>query len=167
MFRKSHCEEYSSPDEHLMELIEDLKDGIPDFLEGRSFTQHEIGLIYDMHSVICNQEKIQMGSGGGGYNGGSNGSKFAQPVPPSRGGIAVKIMWIIRIFLWMIIWLALAMFVKIMFLISGWGKLDVLPGSIRWYSYCIGRNCPGSGLLWPIGVFETWGEIPPRRPVFQ
>ncbi|KAF7878912.1 hypothetical protein EAF04_000115 [Stromatinia cepivora] len=162
MFRKSRREEYSSPDEHLEELIKDLKDDIPNFLEGRSFTQHEIGLIYDMHSVIHDQEKRWMGSGGGGYNGGLNGGKFAQTAPPSRGGIAVKIMCIITIFLLMITWLAIAMFARIFLsLLNHWGNLSVLPGSMSWSSRCLGRNCPGSS-WWPIRVFRESGQIPLR-----
>ncbi|APA06517.1 predicted protein [Sclerotinia sclerotiorum 1980 UF-70] len=57
MSKRFRREEYLSPNAQLGELIENLKDDVPDFLEGRTFTQHEIGLIYDMHSVIHNQER--------------------------------------------------------------------------------------------------------------
>ncbi|CAD6441499.1 fb99bfa5-80db-4b17-9597-fa5ff8342044-CDS [Sclerotinia trifoliorum] len=163
MFRRFRREEYLSPDAHLRELIENLKDDIPDFLESRAFTQYEISLIYDMHSVIHNQERRWVESGGGVYNGGGlNGGRFAQSVTPSRGGTISKLKWIMIFLLLLGIWLIVVICGMIFIVMNGLAKFDAVPGAVKWYSACMGTDCHGRTTWWPFPLYETWGETPPR-----
>ncbi|KAF7894618.1 uncharacterized protein EAF01_010068 [Botrytis porri] len=88
------------PDKELSQIIKELQEDIPSFLESPKFTRNEIEFIHAMNGVVNHGEE---------YFESPPTKSVPYPQAP-RGGAAVKVVLFVTGFLILVIWLALASF---------------------------------------------------------